>query len=261
MRVIVSDDGRQWRSAVLMSAVFADLRDAKLCVTPADELMLSGAGAMHPPIAFRHQSVAWFSKDGKTWSEAAKIGDPNFWLWRVTWHKGRAYGFGYGTRSDNRWIRLYTSRNGREFDILADKVFTEGYPNETSLVFLDDDRCYCLLRRDGQPNTAQLGIAKPPYKDWSWKDLGVRVGGPHMIRLPDGRLVAVVRLYGPVRTSVCWVDPKQGTLTEALRLPSRGDTSYAGLVWHDGLLWISYYSSHEGQTSIYLAKVRFQGGS
>ncbi len=40
-----------------------------------------------------------------------------------------------------------------------------------------------------------------------------------------------------------------------LTFPSGGDTSYAGLVWHDGLLWVSYYSSHEGKTSIYLAKV------
>ncbi|MBT5884330.1 MAG: exo-alpha-sialidase, partial [Planctomycetaceae bacterium] len=31
---------------------------------------------------------------------------------------------------------------------------------------------------------------------------------------------------------------------------------YPGLVMHNGLLWISYYSSHEQKTSIYLAKVR-----
>lgn len=42
-----------------------------------------------------------------------------------------------------------------------------------------------------------------------------------------------------------------------LKLPSGGDTSYPGMVWHQGLLWISYYSSHEGKTSIYLAKIRF----
>ena len=52
-----------------------------------------------------------------------------------------------------------------------------------------------------------------------------------------------------------------GKLTEALKLPSGGDTSYAGLVWHDGLLWISYYSSHEGKTNIYLAKVRIDRAS
>ena len=44
-------------------------------------------------------------------------------------------------------------------------------------------------------------------------------------------------------------------LIEVLELPSGGDTSYAGMVLKDGILWVSYYSSHEGKTSIYLAKV------
>lgn len=34
------------------------------------------------------------------------------------------------------------------------------------------------------------------------------------------------------------------------------DTSYAGMVWREGVLWISYYSSHDGKASIYLAKVK-----
>jgi len=41
-----------------------------------------------------------------------------------------------------------------------------------------------------------------------------------------------------------------------LTLPSGGDTSYPGLVWHDDLLWMSYYSSHEGKAAIYLAGIR-----
>ena len=79
-----------------------------------------------------------------------------------------------------------------------------------------------------------------------------------MIRLADGRLIAAVRLYaGKVRsTSICWIDSKTGKLTECSKLPSGGDTSYAGMVVHDGLLWVSYYSSHEGKTSIYLAKLQ-----
>ena len=57
-----------------------------------------------------------------------------------------------------------------------------------------------------------------------------------------------MRLYdGRVRTSLCWIDPQAGACTEFLELPSGGDTSYAGLVFHDGMLWVSYYSSHEGK--------------
>jgi hypothetical protein len=78
-----------------------------------------------------------------------------------------------------------------------------------------------------------------------------------MLRLDNGRFVAAVRLYdGAVRTSLGWIDPESGRLTEFLKMPSGGDCSYAGLVWHEGLLWVSYYSSHEGKTSIYLARVR-----
>ena len=46
------------------------------------------------------------------------------------------------------------------------------------------------------------------------------------------------------------------TSSAILALPSAGDTSYASMVFHDGLLWISYYSSHEDGTNIYLAKIR-----
>ena len=46
------------------------------------------------------------------------------------------------------------------------------------------------------------------------------------------------------------------SITPVLAFPSGGDTSYAGQVWYDDILWISYYSSHEGKTSIYLAKVK-----
>lgn len=260
LRVITSKDGNEWKSAALITSEKADLRDAKITVTPDGRLMLTGAGAMHDASAdFKHQSMAWFSKDGVHWSAPYEIGDRDNWLWRVTWHDGVAYGFGYGT-NQKPGLRFFKSPDGRNFETLIRDVDVPGtYPNETSIVFGPDEAAYCLVRQDGKPNSGFIGTALPPYTDWTWKPIGVRIGGPHMIRLPDGRFVAVVRLYdGKVRTSVCWLDPEEATLKEALTLPSGGDTSYAGLVDHDGLLWISYYSSHEGKTSIYLAKVRVQ---
>lgn len=84
-----------------------------------------------------------------------------------------------------------------------------------------------------------------------------RLGGPALLRLPDGRLLAAGRLYDrKVRTGLLWLDPVNGELKEFLSFPSGGDTSYPGLVLHEGLPGVSYHSSHEKQTSIYLAKVR-----
>lgn len=255
LRVITSADGDSWESAALITSDDSDLRDAKLTVTPNGRLMLCGAEALHDKSRHTHQSLAWFSDDGHTWSDQYEIGEPDFWLWRVTWHKGKAYGVGYGTRGDQS-VRLYSSSDGKHFETLVERLFDEGYPNESSIVF-DSDTAYCLLRRDGNPSSGLLGISQPPYTEWEWKDLGTQIGGPHMIRLPDGRLVAAVRLYDQrVRTSLCWIDPESGKLTEFLELPSGGDTSYAGLALHEDLLWVSYYSSHEGKTNIYLAKAK-----
>ena len=256
LRVIRSEDGETWESAALLTSATSDLRDAKLTVTPAGELMLSGAEARHDPEGGL-QSLAWFSADRHTWTEAREIGDHNFWLWRTTWHRGTAYAVGYGCRAEKGTLRLYTSEDGRTFRTHVETLLEGSYPNESSLVFLEDDTAYCLLRRDEGTCTGLIGVSRPPYTDWEWTDLGVRIGGPHMLRLPDGRFVAAVRLYdAAVRTSLCWVNPEAGTLEEFLKLPSGGDTSYAGLVWHEGLLWVSYYASHEHKTSIYLARVR-----
>jgi hypothetical protein len=256
LRIITSKDGKDWMSAALLTEPDADLRDAKITITPNNQLMLSGAAALHQPARFKHQSLVWFSTDGRQWSDPVQIGDPNVWLWRVAWHGKTAYSIGYDTAAEE-FVRLYTSGDGRRFDTLVSRLFDEGSPNETSLIFRPDETALCLLRRDSNAASAKLGVARPPYIDWRWKDLGVKIGGPHMIRLPDGRVVAAVRLYdGAVRTSLAWLDADAGKLSEFLELPSGGDTSYAGLVWDDGLLWVSYYSSHEGKAAIYLAKVR-----
>jgi len=258
IQVLRSSDGEKWTSAARLTSKTSDLRDAKISKTPDGRLMLIAAGSLHDPEPVRHQTYVWFSTDGSQWSDPQPIGEPNYWMWRVAWHDDVAYGVAYATHKDLPKItRLYRSGDGVQFTTLVKTLFDQGYSNEVALIFQPDETALCLMRRGGSEASAQLGTSQPPYDSWSWKDLGVKIGGPQMIHLEDGRLLATVRLYdGKVRTSVCEVDAQQGTLTEKLTLPSGGDTSYAGMVLEDDMLWISYYSSHEGKTSIYLAKVR-----
>jgi hypothetical protein len=217
--------------------------------------MITAVAAWHEPNPRSHQTLAWFSNDGKSWSDPAPIGDAGVWLWRTTWDEKIAYNIGYSCQPE-RFVRLYQSRNGRDFEVLVKHLSVEGYPNETSLLFDEGGRAWCLMRRDGEPSSGLLGTAVEPYTQWDWKELGRKIGGPHWIRIPDGRFLAAVRLYdGNVRTSLCWIDPQTAQLREFQTLPSGGDTSYAGLVWYEDLLWVSYYSSHDEKTCIYLAKV------
>jgi len=255
IRIIRARDDLEWQSVARLTSSTADLRDPKLSLTPDGRLMLVAAGALHRPAEMRHQTYAWFSADGADWSKPVPIGEPNMWLWRVTWHQDQAFGVGYHT-GEERFTRLYHSSDGRTFEPRTPRLFDEGFPNEATLVFAADDSAACLLRRDGSPGTAHLGWSSPPYTQWTWKDLGVRVGGPNVVTLPNGEFVAAARLYdGVTRTAIGWLDPRWGRFRELLTLPSGGDTSYPGLVWWDEKLWVSYYASHEGKTSIYLARV------
>lgn len=256
IRILSSSDGESWTPASLVSTPGADLRDPKLGVTPDHRLMLTAAARYPGPEETRFQTLTWFSLDGRDWAEPFKIGEPNVWLWRIQWHRGNAYSVGYSTTAE-RFVRLYVGPEGLRFRSVSDRIYDEATPTEASLLFNNDDSSLCLLRRDGGSGTTLFGRSRPPYRAWEWHDLSARLSSPNMLRLPDGRIVAAGLLEDArPRTVLCWLDERQPALREFLALPSGGDASYPGLAWHQDLLWISYHSSHEGRTSVYLAKVR-----
>ncbi|RAO41535.1 hypothetical protein GAR06_05630 [Micromonospora saelicesensis] len=258
LRVLTSTDGRSWTSAAVIAQAGTDLRDPRFVARPDGRLQLLAAAATGAATR-TFQTVTWLSTDGHAWGDPTPVGEPGVWVWRAAWHDDAMYGVGYATR-EPRFARLYRSTDGVDLRQWVPTLFEAGYPNESGLVFAPDGTALCLLRRDAGTASAQLGRAVPPYRDWTWTDLGVQVGGPALLRLPDGLLLAGVRLHdGEVRTAICVVDPDRSELTELVALPSGGDTSYPGLVWHDDLLWVSYYSSHEGRTCVYLAEVSLTG--
>lgn len=258
LRVIASKDGKTWNSLAKIEQQGKDLRDPKLAITPRGELMITTAAAIRDAdnvVATRHDSEVWFSPDGVNWRGPEVIGDVNYWLWRTTWHKKTAYSIGYPTGPNGGNLRLYTSKDGSKFETHVAEMSPTGRPNESAIRFQKDGTALAFVRREGDSKSALLGRAKPPYKDWSWTDLKTRAGGPNFVEF-NGRLIGVVRLHdGKVRTSIVEIDPA-GALNEIEPLPSSGDSSYAGLVVKNGELWISYYSSHEGKSAIYLARWR-----
>lgn len=260
LRVIASEDGEHWESAKVFASETEDLREFEFCPLLDGRLMIIGAGCTINPDGSRgvHTSYVSFSSDGESWSELTPVTAPheNLWMKRAVANGSRLYAMGFHCGMP-RFSRLYASDDGLHWNVLVDKMVTELFPNEAGLLPLPDGRMLCLQRRDGDPPTALIGVAAAPYTDWTWQDTGVRVGRPTLVQLPDGRILAPIRLLNPMRTTLCWIDPEAGTLTEALTLPSGGDGGYAGAVLQDGVLWVAYYSSHQDrQAKIYLARVR-----
>ncbi len=256
MRVLVSNDAAQWDTAALLALDGYDLRDAAISVMPDGRLMVMG-GAQKSIDGRRATGtfVSYLSDSGAT--EPKIVIPPGRWLWRVTWHEGKAYGVSYPDRSDDAHSTLHVTNDGEHFETIQANLLSGNWPTEARIRFTTDDEAICLHRRDGGKNSAMLGRSTSPYHEWTWSDLGVRIGGPNFLQTPSGHWIAVGRSYdAPVRTSVCYLDVEEGTLTPLLDLPSGGDTSYPGLVWHEDQLWVSYYASHEGKASIYLAQVK-----
>jgi len=266
IRVIRSGDGVNWSSAAKLDSAGYDLRDPKISAMPdGKRLMLLGGATVREGTrpATESQSFVSFSTDGSKWEPIQWAGPTNLWLWRVTWHQARAYGIAYNVDPVSRAARKYgtrllTSHDGAHYTTAVPELYSAGGPTEATVRFAQDDTAYCLQRRDGKPDSALLGASRPPYTDWQWKDLGQFLGGPDFIQIPDGRWLAAGRMVvdGKPRTMLCELDVTRGALEPLLTLPSGGDSSYPGLVWHEGLLWMSYYSAHEKRNGIYLARMK-----
>lgn len=262
IRVLTSTDGDNWKSAALLQEDGIDLRDPKLSITPDHRLMLTIGGSVYKDKKLiSRQPRVTFSKDGTTWDAPQLVMQKGDWLWRVTWHKGRAYGMDYHSvkGKSNSVLTLVESANGLDFKPLKDFAITSN-PNEATARFLSNDDCIILARREGNPkgspdNHAWIGIAHSPYNEWSWNDVGMSVGGPNFVVLPNGEMIASGRMNPGKQAKTFVGHMTKTTVTPDLVLPSGGDCSYPGMVWHDNKLWLTYYSSHEGKTSIYLAKI------
>lgn len=271
IRVLESVDGATWTSAALVAEKDIDLRDPKFSVTPDDRLMINCGGSVYlgTKQLKGRQSRVLFSRDGRTWTPPARVLAEGEWLWRVTWHEGVAYGTAYANGvsagrlvpADEWVLHLYSSRDGLQWKRVASLEVT-GRPNETTLRFLPNGDLVAMVRRESGDQKGWFGQAPPPYRQWTWRETGHRFGGPNFIRAADGSWIVCTRDHttppaGATKgvTTVVARLGADGKLQPLVTLPSGGDCSYAGLAWHEGRLWVSYYSSHEGKTAIYLAQL------
>lgn len=256
IRLLRSPDGGAWSSVRVFAQAGVDLRDPKLSVTPDKRLMLLAGGTLFDGDRYvgRQPRVA-FSIDGTQWSRMRLVLENGDWLWRVSWHGRRAYGITYRLQSSRKWtVALVASSDGLAYEELCD-LGVDGKPNEATIRFRSNGEAVAVVRREGGDRKGWVGTSRAPYTSWSWHSLAHRLGGPNFLILPNGEMWASTRIINQNDARTCVGRLTDHSFQPLFELPSGGDCSYPGMVWFRQRLWVSYYSSHGGKTSIYLSRI------
>jgi hypothetical protein len=266
VRILKSPDGKTWESVALLEKTGIDLRDPKLSITPDGRIMVIMGGSVYleGEIMGRSPQVSFSDPSGKQFSSPDKIMiDPEIaswgdWIWRTTWYKGTGYAVDYQIGPHERKgptaYYLVKTDNGRDFTKVA-RIELDGYPNESTIRFDKEGIMFILIRRELDDRMGMWARSSAPYTQWEFKKLDLRLGGPNFIFTEDEETIVGTRVYEPEVYTALFSGDKDGNLREVFRLPSGGDTSYPGLLLEKDRLLVSYYSSHEGKSAIYLAEI------
>jgi hypothetical protein len=281
-RVITSKDAQDWEMATLIEWEGGDIRDPRMSVTPAGQLMLNssiyfiGEQKEDPAeweVPGKRQSVTWLSEDGRNWMGpyACPTGFDT-WRWDVVWHDGYGYSAGYSGK--DRTGTLYRTKDGKTWEVWVEDFFPDGRGTEAALEFGADGTGYCLLRGGGFYGMFAVGRA-PDYRTWEWHPMqidaardgtiesgaafgqrtGSIVGGHKLLVLSDGRLVAATAKGG---FDLFRVDPEKALFRRFVHMSD--GASYPGLVEHDGEFWITNSQRVEGyhsvKSGIYLTRIK-----
>jgi len=251
IRIIRSKDTQKWESVALISIGNEDLRDPKLIVNNGKIILLIVSRTKS-----KHYSYTYSSFDGMKWSLLEKANDT--WRWSATLWDNFIYSVGYS--GNDRSGQIYKSGDGKKWTSVKRGLFpnVNNLPNETKLFITPNNKMVALVRQERGNQNAIIGIAEAPYSDWTWRDLGIRMGSPSGIVLNENEILACVRLYNhPVCLSLVKINITDASYKEIATLPSGGDTGYADIVKFNNQYYISYYSSKNRlkKAVIYLTKL------
>ena len=285
VRVLVSDDGwNDWKSTALLEYGGNDMRAGNITLMPDGRYMITGAIG-------NIGTYASFSNDAVTWTYPQIVIDKPGWLYRSVWRGDTCWGLAMDSWLDRRQYlnNLVTSPNGINWTVHAADIIEhpdgadplKAGASESILRFdAAGHNAYAVVRRNYASTLFGKSSVSSNFTDWSWYDLAGQdekfycIGGPDMIETPHGWIVGgrmwdlafLDEQYVTVRTlqsnkphmGLAYLDVVNNRMEKIIELPSRGDVdcSYPGFVWHDNLLYVSYYSKHEGNCRIYMAKIR-----
>lgn len=268
--ILASVDGKEWTEAFSFHVPDRDPRDPHFLEFDGRLLVYTGTWLVREdkPLNLNEQlGYAAWTDDGETWEGPALLeGTYGHYIWRAAAYGDRAYLCGRRRRGFESEIEAEQTPATIESAMLESEdglvwwfraYFDETDGDETAFLF-EENGSILAIGRDGTGKRARVCRSDPPWDTWTRTSLDRNVGGPLLAQWGNHYL-AGGRKYGVNRESMMlyWLVGDQ--LKEVLELPSGGDCSYPGFVplgEEHGLL--SYYSSHEGPSSIYLTELQLK---
>lgn len=260
VRLLRSKDGDTWEDIGLLEMEGYDVREARLSITPEGKIMVltavgiydKGYQELFPMVSFSDKKGLNYSELERTTMDLAPSLD---WIWSLTWHKGVGYGVIYQTGNEPWSTYLLKTTDGKHFEKIS-QIDTGGNPNEATIRFDKNGKMHVLVRREAEDRMGVFASSTFPYTEWAYNKMSIRLGGPNFLFLDENRFVVGSRFHqeGGSKTGIFTTDLK-GSIESKIILPSGGDTSYPGMIFHKKDLWVMYYSSHEEKSNIYLAKI------
>jgi len=267
--VLASTDGTDWETVYEFRVPDRDTRDPHFLVFGDALFVYTGTWLVPRGDAQRslndHLGYAARTRDGRSWEGPIMLeGTYGHYIWRAAAWNGRAYlcgrrrrefAAGHEGEQSPEIIQsaMLVSEDGLVWRHQA--LFTPQQGDETAFYFEENGELLALVR--GPRNRrAQICRSTPPFTDWIRTDLDRNVGGPMLVPWNGHLLVGGRRTVNDEAHCVLsWLVDDH--LVDVAELPSAGDNSYPGFVQTGpSRALLSYYSSHEETTSIYLAGLR-----
>lgn len=251
--VLRSKDGKEWQQTFKFD-VAKDDRDPQMVVT--DQRLF-----LYCPSMNGKELTTWLmhTDDGAKWSDGVKIYEPQFILWKPCIHDGAFYAAAHKkdetSGGKGREVHFVKSADGVKWEKVS-TIRAGNWESETTLFFDHKHHATAFLRQKYGSPQAQILESDPPYAEWKSRDAGVSHFSGHSVHVFKGVTYLLSRITKPGKEYGSMIYTfADGKLTPYCELPAGGDCAYLEAVEDGANMLVSYYSTHEGTTDIYLAVV------
>lgn len=250
--VLKSKDGKEWTEAKRVN-VARDDRDPQMVAT--DKSLFLYIPAMNGAVL-----ETWLTRtdDGMNWSEPVKVYEPQFILWKPNLYNGVFYAAAHKkdetSGGKGREVHLVKSADGVQWEKVS-TIRGGNWESETTLLIEANGHATAFLRQKYGSPQAQVLESDPPHVEWKARDAGVPHFSGHSVHTFQGTTYLLTRLRKGKEFGSIIYTYADGKLTPYCELPAGGDCAYLEAVEDGNNMLVSYYSTHEGTTDIYLATV------